>query len=314
MPIMENHPDSPETKPKRSPWWGVQRFVVCIGILGVFWVIFGQIVPRVAFKEALPAIEADTADEPSAEIIEDAPSPHTDEPSTTMPQPAAEQAQTPAPALPESPAPPAPLVDDTRLVKLEEKLIAQENEIAALKTALQAQATTTQTKVESTLSALIVYGQLKETVMRGEPYIAPLNQLKNLTLNNAQAQSTLAALAAYAEKGVATPARLSTPFPALITDALLARTDSRYAHSMSKLFSIRKVGEQPGIDDEAVLARAEAQLARDDVKAALDSIAQLSPPVKDVMKPWVQNAEQMLSARTQLDALQRALAQDHASE
>lgn len=265
-------------KPARSPWWGVQRFVYSMGLLAIFWLVFGQVLPPLLFGQE-PAPPAPPVAEPVADIA-------------------------PAPVVVEDIAP-------SRLALIEEKLATQEAEIASLKAALKTQAPG---KEGPGLAALVAYGQLKDALLRGEAYSAPLEQLKKITAHQPPAQDALAPLARWADKGVATPAALAARFTALIPQALAGKDDDHFTRGLRALVSVRKTGEPVGADDEAILARGETRLAGGDVAQALHELSGLSADAKDALAAWRTDAQALLEARTQLDALQLTLTQEKPGE
>jgi uroporphyrinogen-III synthase len=70
------------------------------------------------------------------------------------------------------------------------------------------------------------------------------------------------------------------------------------AERAAALVAIRRVGEVPGEDVEALLARAEQRLAAGDLAAALDVLRALPPGAAEAMAPWLAAAR----ARLELDA------------
>lgn len=105
-------------------------------------------------------------------------------------------------------------------------------------------------------------------------------------------------------------AALRAEFPAHAAAALRAVRQDQPAGSwwaplaerLQALVAIRRVGERPGEDDEALLARAEQRLAADDPAAALVLIARLSPAAAAALAPWTGRARA-------LEAREAALAQ-----
>ncbi len=116
----------------------------------------------------------------------------------------------------------------------------------------------------------------------------------------------LARLTAGAENGLPTPATLQTRFAAAMDNALSPKSGA-WSEEMHTLVRIRKVGETQETDDEAVLARAETKLQRNDIAQAVKELDQLSPPTADGMAAWKKQATGYIDAKEALDALQVAL-------
>jgi hypothetical protein len=77
----------------------------------------------------------------------------------------------------------------------------------------------------------------------------------------------------------------------------------------SKLVRIRKVGDADGSDPAAVLARLEAQLARNEIAAADKELAALPEKVRSSTEPW---RRKVAARQAALDA-SRKLAADSAA-
>lgn len=197
--------------------------------------------------------------------------------------------------------------DDTRLTHLENALGKQEEQVGSLKE----QVNDLRLNNARQLAALTSFHALKESISRGEPYAARLAQLTQAADGNAAAQEQLSILQPYADKGVATLSVLRTQFDSIAPQALMAGSqEGTLASNLHKLVRIRKVGEQPGNDDEAVIARAETRLTDGELDAAIKELAQLSPPAVAVFAPWAGKAQEVVRVRNALDALQLSLAQD----
>lgn len=206
-----------------------------------------------------------------------------------------------------SPKPAGPSVDNEQVARLEQKLKQQEEALSALK----AQLSEVRAGATRQLSALTVLGQLKDAIVRGEPFAAQLEQMNQLTRDKAKAQELLAQLKPDAETGAITLPKLQGQFTIALPKALAAgQQGNPLMQNLQSLILIRKVGEQPGSDDESILARAEARLKRGDVDATCKELAALSPPAATAFAPWVGNAQTFLHIRNSIEALQLALIDD----
>ena len=209
-------------------------------------------------------------------------------------------------------------IDKEQIAHLEALLAAQEKALQELKTQIAGiQAEKTQMNDAAAQSnrkfaALAAYGMLKDTMRNGEPFAVQLNQLyKLLPPENKESDHLLELLdkiKPYAEKGIPTPAFLMHQFSKRLPLALAPNADDHsWQANVQSLVRIRKVGEQQGSDDEAILARAEAKLNRRDISGALQELESLSKPAADVMAPWTTNAKTFIDMNNAIDALQLAL-------
>ena len=121
-------------------------------------------------------------------------------------------------------------------------------------------------------------------------------------------QNALAQLKPYATDGVPTLPILQMQFQTLVPKAMAAGQDSSLiARNLQSLIRIRKVGDQEGSSDEAILARAEAVLDRGDVAASLKNTSTLSANAKGIFSIWNDHAQAYINAHDALRNLQLAL-------
>jgi hypothetical protein len=188
--------------------------------------------------------------------------------------------------------------------ELEEKFQQQVKSVESLKARLLEM----QAGNARQLTSVTAFSIMKEAAMRGEPFEYEFRQVAALA-NNPQQKAHLAALEPYAEKGIGNMQELKSQFDSTLPKALAPeRKAHSLATSLSSLIQIRREGEQQqGMDDESVLARAEAKIHRDEVAAAIKEMKALSPPAADVFSGWLQKAQFYMDGRNALDALQLAL-------
>lgn len=297
-----------ETKPIRSYPSPLKRVVITLIGLFIFVVFFGHIVPRLMFappkeKEIVKAEKP--VEKPAEESVE---------------VPAEKSAEEPieapivdAPLVPTiKPAEEAPQ-DNKQLHALEEKIAALESAhevaISELKTKLDARNETAQNNAEAMLSAMVIFGQLKDAVGSGRPYDTELNQLRKFTETNSQIAEIIDALDKNSASGIITLAKIKANFSPLIKQALINKDENIAAKIFHKFITIRKVGEQAGSDDESVLARAEIKLTEDDLSSALSEMEGLTPQAKEIFDDWREDAQGFLDARKNLNKLQLFLIQ-----
>jgi hypothetical protein len=310
----------------------LKRFILTVIGLFVFVILFGEIVPRLMFEKEnrnTADIKQDVAKpeetleskETTANVI--------NQETSTITTPSFEDAETTAtseliasnPAT--SPAPQAPSTEPTiiqssekdkeHLRELEEKItslqIIHETAISEMQKKLEAQNIESQHKYDSLISALIVFGQLKETVSSGKPYAGELEQLKKFTAGNSEIEKAISLIEPDANTGITISSKLKSNFTPLIKQALTNKDESALRKIFHKFITVRKVGEQSGSTDEAILARAEMKLVQNDLSTTLGELEQLSPEAKEIFKDWQEDAHKLLKIQKNLSRLQLLLTQ-----
>jgi hypothetical protein len=116
-------------------------------------------------------------------------------------------------------------------------------------------------------------------------------------------EAHVAALAAEAESGVKDARALARDFAEALPVALAAAALPEDAGWWDKVWAglkgvivVRRTGEVEGSDAEAVLARMEFHLAREDIAAALDELQNLQPHVREALSSWQADARARLTA------------------
>lgn len=137
---------------------------------------------------------------------------------------------------------------------------------------------------------------LREAITSGAPFTAELAAARSLGIDAAGA-ATLEPLAATGVPGAATLAQqLSALVPALRKAAgdqaprAGGFLDQLEANA-SKLVRIRPVGDGAGSDPSAIIARAEARAAKQDIAGALAELKALPAGVRAPADGWIATAE-----------------------
>ncbi len=257
-------------KPKRSPWHGVKVFFICMAVLAVFVPVFGKLVPRLLFA---PEVE---------KPVEKLEKPEATSEAEAIQQPLSTEipAETPAPEQNE-----ITKIDDERVKELQEKIEQLQSELAAK-------------------STLIAFGEMKSKIIDGKPYAYELNQLKNSLKNSSPAEDIIKELEKNADSAAITKSAIGEQFSKLIKPVIIGESQSYGAKFLQKFVTIRKVGEQVGTSDEAVIARAEAKLAAGEIAAALAELSALSEQGQEIFAPWKKSAQSFLDTQNKLDELQ----------
>jgi hypothetical protein len=141
----------------------------------------------------------------------------------------------------------------------------------------------------------LAVGSLRIAVERSEPFAAELAAVKPLTADAA----AVAALEPFADKGVPSSATLSQELAGLIKPMLrtadATRRDGglieRMQASAESLVRVRPVGDVPGDDRDAILARVEQRAAQGNAAGVLAELAKLPPQVRAPAEPWIAKVE-----------------------
>ncbi len=182
----------------------------------------------------------------------------------------------PAPVL----APPAEALPSAELAQVAERLAALENR---------------QGRAAEAAAGALAAAALLEATQTSQPFPAELAALEALS----PASSDLRALRPYAERGVPSRAALAAAFPDYAARAAAgARATpegsgllARLGQTLSRVVTLRRVGEVPGDSADAVIARAERQLEDGDLTAALAALDTLPPAARNALAPWRERAE-----------------------
>jgi len=194
-------------------------------------------------------------------------------------------------------------------------LTQQVAELAAARAATEAAA-----NAHAALSLAVL--QLREALQGSGSFAAELVLLGDLAAAGALAEgpevaALIAPLAAHAETGIPSLARLKADFPAVARAALIAARggagDGWWAgvvRRLSGLVILRPVGEVDAQDKStgAVLARAETLIRANDPSAALDALAALQGPEAEAVREWRESAGARAAARQTLVGLGQVLA------
>lgn len=149
---------------------------------------------------------------------------------------------------------------------------------------------------------------LTAALERGAPYAGVITTLSD-------GAEVPEALAASAESGVVSLGELQDSFPAYARAALDASipetiTDDpvgRLEAFLRAQTGARSLTPQDGSDPDAVLSRAEGDLAAGDLSATLSEIAQLPQSGQDALADWVAKAKTRLAVTTAADELAKTL-------
>ncbi len=291
--------NTPPQIPAPNAFAFLRRPLFIFGALFLAWIFLGQSVPHMLPRPVEPMVSPtppEAAPEKDAQITEL---------KTRI-----DELEAKVKTLAEKPADSATAekIDalQARVDALQQAHASEAGDTAHLRESLSAMKTQMaeiQTQALHKLALLAAFAPLKDTIMRGEPFAEPLRQMNELAKDDADIQPLLAQLAPYAATGTATLSELQNQFEAAIAQALAPGTSNVLARHLQSLVRVRKVGDQQGNDDEAIVARAEARLERGEVEGSLNELAALSPPAAAVFAAWSDKARGTLRIRDTLAAV-----------
>ena len=217
-------------------------------------------------------------------------------------QPAQPPATAPAPASVTPVPPPVPINPSAELGQLSARVAALE---------------THETRTTQAAATALAAAALVEVSQGSRPFADELAALRRAGPSGQElAAPELAALARVADTGAPSRAALAAGFPdyaARAASASRAPGDGagpgdRIAYALSRIVSVRRVGDVPGNRTDALLARAERLVEDGDLDGALRTLDGLPPAAREAMAPWRARAERRAEVDRQIGALRaRAL-------
>ena len=196
--------------------------------------------------------------------------------------------------------------------------LAEEKADRAFVSALAARVRNTERKIgrssaekEKRAALLMALTQVQRAVYEGKSFLTQEQALEALISPKSILGEKLAALRAYAETGVTTPAALQEAFPEsarrLVRRAGTDENDcwvKKALASLKGLVVVRRL-DAP-VDDAsttAVLARAEIAVENGEFQTALRELKNLNNKDVGVVVPWISNAERMIAVHNALDEM-----------
>jgi hypothetical protein len=164
----------------------------------------------------------------------------------------------------------------------------------------------------SAQALLLVVGQLRDAVNRGDPYLYELQAARRIASKDDIAQ--IDALAPSATEGVLRKESLLSRFPKIAKDAVRAEllpADEglwqRTLHKLVALVDIRPIDGQ-GTGTAAVVARAEGGIKEGNLTKAVQELSALKGRPSEVVAPWLKSAQDRLTVDHALSALSASMA------
>ncbi len=152
-----------------------------------------------------------------------------------------------------------------------------------------------QARAAQAAAGALAAAALMEAAQTSRPFSDELAALAGVAPPTADLRS----LQSYAEHGAPSRAALAASFPDYAARAAAAarapQEDAgllvRIGHALSRIVTIRRVGDVPGTGVDAVLAQAEGQVEEGDIVAALNTLDRLPPAGRAALVPWRARAE-----------------------
>jgi len=208
----------------------------------------------------------------------------------------------PVAALPlDSPSPAAPTQDRLPVIPLAESAARPDLE------ARIARLESDRRRANAAAGAALAASALSEAAQSSRPFEGELLAVEQALPMSAEVR----ALRPLAETGVPSRAALAADFGAVAARASIeakaprkgAGIVDRLLYSLSAIVTVRRIGSIEGDSPDAVLARAERQVAEGDLAAALTTLRALPPRAADAIAPWRVRAQQRLSLDRSLSSI-----------
>lgn len=149
---------------------------------------------------------------------------------------------------------------------------------------------------------IVAIGDVDRAIARAEPFDDSLQSLKSLVRDDAVIGGTLTVLEPMAAEGVPTLSILKSEFGPMASQVMLAAEGDRsiadqVGNNVFGIINMRPAGaDAEGDDSRAVLARAQAKLAADDLGGSVAELALLEGTAAEEAKGWIERANARLSA------------------
>jgi hypothetical protein len=175
-----------------------------------------------------------------------------------------------------------------------------------------------QTHASQAAAAALAASAVVEAAQGTGPFAEELSSLRAISPPSPELQ----ALARLAPLGAPSRTALAASFPDCAARAVSAarapgdkaRLGDRIVYALSRIVTLRRVGDLPGDGIDATLARAERQVDDGDLDRALRTLDRLPPSAREAMAPWRGRAERRAEIDRNASALRARALQTLASE
>ena len=187
---------------------------------------------------------------------------------------------------------------------------SQATQLSSLEGALKAEITgkDAQSAENNRTLMLLAIGQLQRETRGNEPFENGLKQVEAVATDSFR--SDLDSLQPIAPKGAPTMTSLQKDFAAIAADisqaGRLPSDETWYGQALHRIASavkFRRVDDLEGTDVDAVVARAEQDLANNDLDNAVAEIGKLTGPAADVASGWLTKAQTRLTVEQSIAGL-----------
>jgi hypothetical protein len=152
-----------------------------------------------------------------------------------------------------------------------------------------------QSRTAQAAAGALAAAALMEAAQTSRPFVEEVAALAAVTPPSAELRS----LRSYAELGAPSHAALAASFPDYAARAAAAShapgegagLAARIGHVLSRVVTVRRVGEVSGSGVDAVIAKAEMQVEDGDLVTALATLNGLPPAGREALAPWRTRAE-----------------------
>jgi hypothetical protein len=161
-----------------------------------------------------------------------------------------------------------------------------------------------QARRSSASAQLLAVGQLREALAKAMPFDAELRSLKALAGQDAEMEAALETLKSRAVTGIPTFPVLASRFtalsPVIVRADVLPTEQNWWRKTLDRLASLitieREDGNTAGSSPSAIVARAQAALAQDDLAGAVAELEALQGGPADQAANWLADARARLAA------------------
>ena len=168
-----------------------------------------------------------------------------------------------------------------------------------------------QARRSSAAALLLAVGQLREALALGQSFDPQWRAVRVLAGDDGESLAGLDGIKDHAGTGIATRATLAQRFetlaPSLIRADILPEAEGWWRRTAERLLSLvtirREDGAAAGPTTAAIVARAQAALARGDLAGGVAELESLNAAAADLARPWLVEAKARLEADRAVSAL-----------
>jgi hypothetical protein len=163
---------------------------------------------------------------------------------------------------------------------------------------------------------LLAVNELRTHIDTQQPFKEDLALVEKIAGADPAMHKALSNLAPYAESGVLSRQSLQREFKGLAGDIVMAKfsgedasVKTRALQRLSKLVKVRRIDDVKGDGPDAVVARAQLLLDKNDVRGAMAELKKLEGPPAETAGPWLEAAGGHVAAAESSGALSQMILQ-----